>query len=712
MGPSRVSTRSATATSDTSVEALVRNASQRAPHAFDELVVRFQDMAVGTAYGWLRDLGQAEDAAQEAFVEVFRNLDRLEEPAAFPGFLRRVVLKHCDRRTRGVRVEVVLGDPGAGAEAPAPIADTSLSAAEDRARVRAAVEELPAAERGVVALHYLAGLTQTEVANWLELPLTTVKKRLHTARGRLRDEMERMMEETFESMRPSRNSSFSDTIRLFLAIREGDVECVRTLLERSPELAESEERWDGELSRAHALPIPNGGTPLVRAAERNQVELVDLLLDRGAEIDRACPCAGGESPLWAAVANGQLEATVRLLKRGADPDHASFAEHTPLHVAALRGFERIAEVLCEHGADGARRDARGRTPADWARIKGHDGIAVRLERRFGAPAQREARPPASGLGETSFATGLKAIDLFVPFFPGSRTRVRFDSGLGVVVFLSELSTRWSLRFAPEGLPGVVWVGWERQRVDLSEMEHAFAELDLHAHVRLVWSAASDAEDERRETLARAIREARQLKQGGALHPLVIVFAQPGRRAEIEAGLPGLEGFTAIVAERYGDPAADEGPVPPPFDSRLAFDPALAAIGHFPALHPLKSVCGGLTPERVGERHCRIATRARELLAAHRRIVPDLQDGDAATQSAEEAKTVARARRLQAFLTQPFQVAESFTGEPARGLSLAETLDDVERVLEGDLDGTPLGRVPYKGRLSEILESEAGPQTAR
>ena len=710
MGPSLVSTKSAKATPETHLECLVQDATQRVPGAFDELVVRFQDMAVGTAYGWLQDLGHAEDAAQEAFVEVFRNLDRLEVPAAFPGFLRRVVLKHCDRRTRGRRREVVLGDPGSGGEA-APIADASLSAAEDRARVRAAVEELPAAERGVVALHYLGGLTQTEVATWLELPLSTVKKRLHTARGRLRDEMERMMEQTFESMRPSRNPSFSDTIRLFLAIREGDVDAVRALLEHSPELVETEERWDSELSRANALPIPSGGTPLVRAAERNHVELVDLLLDHGAEIDRACPCAGGESPLWAAVANGQLEAATRLLERGAAPDHTSFAEHTPLHVAALRGFEDIGDVLCEHGADGTQRDSRGRTPADWARIKGHDAIASKLARRFGVSRGIQGGRAPAASGAARFGTGIKAVDLLVPLLPGSLTRMRLDSGLGVVVFLGELCTRWAQRFAPAGCPAAIWVGWERNKVDLSEMEHAFAELDLHGRAKLVWSPASDAEDERRATMQRAIREAVELEEGGVGHALIVAFVQRGRVAEIEAALPQLAGLTTIVVERYGDPAADEGSLSPPFDTRLAFDPELAAIGHFPAVHPLRSVSGGLTPDRMGDRHCRIARRARELFAAHRRIVPDLLDGDPARQSAGERQIVARARRLQAFLTQPFQVAESFTGEPTCELSLDDTLDDVERILDGALDDTPLERVPYKGRLSAVLEADAGPQTA-
>ncbi len=711
MGPFHVSTHPALAGASATVADLVRAAKADVPGAFDQLVLRFQDMAVATAYGWLRDPQQAEDAAQEAFVEVVRNLDRLEEPAAFPGFLRTVVRKHCDRRTRGRKLEVPVAEPGSTAAAPAPIADAALAAAEERAQVRAALEGLPAGERLVVALHYLAGLTQTEVATWLELPLSTVKKRLHSARGRLRDTMETLMQETFDAIRPSRSSLFSDTIRLFLAIREGDVDLVAELLERDSSLAEVEERWEDELTRAHALPVPNGGTPLVRAAQRNQVEMVDLLLDHGADINRACPCAGGESPLWAAVASGQVDASRRLLERGADPDRRSFADHTPLHVAALRGFDEIVDLLCDHGADGGQLDLHGRMPADWARQKGHDSIASKLARRFGpfADAARGASVRVARWGPESFAIGIKALDLFAPVLPGSLLSTRFDPGLGAAVLLAELTTRWARRAHRNGaplVPAAIWVGWERQSTDLAEMEHLFAELDLAPYARLLWSPAADDEETRRETMERAILEARELKAGGLATPLVIALAHKGRRVEIEAALPKLaaESITTIVAERYGDPADDQGPVRAPFDGRIAFDASLVALGHFPAIHPLASTSNQLVPEVVGERHCRIVQQVRQILATHRRLVPDLGSGERDRMDDEERSLVARARRLQAFLTQPFLVAESFTGKMGTDLGLPGLLDDLEEILNGRLDETSLGRVPYKGRLSEILES--------
>src|ERR1044072_8720229 len=75
--------------------------------AYGEIVRRFQDMAVGYGYAMLRDFQSAEDAAQEAFLEAYRSLSNLREPAAFPGWFRRIVFKQCDRIQRRSTVSIV-----------------------------------------------------------------------------------------------------------------------------------------------------------------------------------------------------------------------------------------------------------------------------------------------------------------------------------------------------------------------------------------------------------------------------------------------------------------------------------------------------------------------------------------------------------------------------------------------------------------------------
>jgi len=75
--------------------------------AFGAIVARFQDMALAYAYSVIGDFHLAEDAAQEAFINAYRQLDALREPDAFPGWFRRIVFKHCDRIKRRKRLQTV-----------------------------------------------------------------------------------------------------------------------------------------------------------------------------------------------------------------------------------------------------------------------------------------------------------------------------------------------------------------------------------------------------------------------------------------------------------------------------------------------------------------------------------------------------------------------------------------------------------------------------
>src|SRR5262245_64791347 len=153
--------------------------------ATGRLVTRFQDLAFATAYTRLRDAALAEDAAQEAFVDAHRHLGQLREPAAFASWFRRVVLKHCDRIQRRKRVGTVGLDGTRDVAEPAADPAGALATEEVQKRVRRAVDGLPEPERLVILTTYLAEQTANDAADYLELPLTTVKKRLYTARRRL-----------------------------------------------------------------------------------------------------------------------------------------------------------------------------------------------------------------------------------------------------------------------------------------------------------------------------------------------------------------------------------------------------------------------------------------------------------------------------------------------------------------------------------------------
>lgn len=183
--------------------------------AFGEIVRRFQDLAFAYAYAVLGDFHLAEDAAQEAFITAWRNLNQLRKPEAFPGWFKRIVFTQCNRLTRGKRVDLIA--PDAIAELPAPDCDPYLAyeQRERQIRIYAAIRALPEHERMVTALFYISDYSQNEISAFLEVPVTTVKKRLFCARQKLREGMVDMVRDTLQEKRPSRNDQFADTVALF-----------------------------------------------------------------------------------------------------------------------------------------------------------------------------------------------------------------------------------------------------------------------------------------------------------------------------------------------------------------------------------------------------------------------------------------------------------------------------------------------------------------
>lgn len=164
---------------------LVQAAQAGDPAAYGHIVRRFQDMAFGGAYAWLGDAEEAQDAAQEAFIEAWQSLDKLHEPAAFPGWFGRIVRKRADRISRA-RPDTLAGDALEGLPSPWPDPLARYTAQEDRDRVRTALAALPADQRLPLTLYHLDGYRQKEIAAFLELPVSTVKKRIFDARQALK----------------------------------------------------------------------------------------------------------------------------------------------------------------------------------------------------------------------------------------------------------------------------------------------------------------------------------------------------------------------------------------------------------------------------------------------------------------------------------------------------------------------------------------------
>jgi RNA polymerase sigma factor (sigma-70 family) len=182
--------------------------------AFGELVLRFQDMAFACAYAVLSDAFLAEDVAQESFVTAWQKLTQLREPEAFPGWFKRIVLTQCNRLTRGKRLQLLPLEHCANKATADLGPEVAAEEHELVNKVMTAIKALPDNERLVTTLFYIDGYTQVDIGEFLELPVTTVNKRLYVARQKLRKSVVEIevFRENLKRSRPSRDRSFSDRV--------------------------------------------------------------------------------------------------------------------------------------------------------------------------------------------------------------------------------------------------------------------------------------------------------------------------------------------------------------------------------------------------------------------------------------------------------------------------------------------------------------------
>lgn len=363
-------------------------ASDERNRAFAELVRRFQDMAFGVAFSILGDTHQAEDAAQDAFVTAWRNLENLREPDAFPGWFQQVVRSSCHRMTRGKRLPTValslLGD------AIAPNSDPLYSAEthERQIRVRSALAALPEHERTATTLYYLGEFDQAEIAEFLGVPVTTIKKRIFSARKRLRKhltpyvtaevlpqlepklmetnenrpvETTRLLRETLSESLPSNDPTFARTVALWTALEDGESARIADLLEEAPELVHIRDSRDE--------------SPLHRAACYGHLEAVGALLTRSA--DPNLRAANGTTPLHSLAAGStRIEIAERLLASGADLNAKDESGRTALQIAARRAVP-LVEDECDGFALADFLLSRGASSDIWtdAALDRNDAIS-------------------------------------------------------------------------------------------------------------------------------------------------------------------------------------------------------------------------------------------------------------------------------------------------------------------------------------------------
>jgi RNA polymerase sigma factor (sigma-70 family) len=191
---------------------LVEAAQAGDSEAYAALVQRFQGMAYAIVSRYVRDHHLAQDLVQDAIIEAFVHLPQLKDPSAFPGWFRQIVFRQCTRLLRQPTLPSSSLEGGSADLAAERDTEDLLMQAEREASVRTALASLPRHEQLVAALFYGWGYSYNEVSVLLKIPTTTVKKRLYSARQKLRMHLQATLRDEIEQAkeRPASNEEAAE----------------------------------------------------------------------------------------------------------------------------------------------------------------------------------------------------------------------------------------------------------------------------------------------------------------------------------------------------------------------------------------------------------------------------------------------------------------------------------------------------------------------
>lgn len=727
------------------LDSLVRSAQQGDKDAFGVLVRHYQNMAYGVSYARVDDPDVAQDVAQEAFVDAYLSLDKLREPAAFSGWFYRILVKYADRVLRARRVMV---SPDVLLTLPSEWPDPYLIAEANE--VHSAVSELPERHRLAVVLYHLEGYSQKEVAEFLGVPVSTIKKRLFDARKRLKARMT-MAEETIVDV--SADDAFARKVQFFIALKTGDIETLKKLVKEDGSLVHAKTEFHASIpDRAHWQP---GLLPVSWAAGMGHEELLGFLLDNGAEID--AKTKGQETPLHHAVLSGRLNTAKLLVEKGADVLAVASCGQSVLHRAALRGDRDIVDFLVQSGADVKAKDDQGYTAADWGALKGWPDVIDRLVRAgadkpkaklFGAQTalsgQKRRKVPVGrsvlgrtldhmgqatdGLGEVVLKqpvlglvndtpspileTGIKAVDLFAPFMRGGHIVVEPSVGVGLYVLLAQIARNVIVHQNGQ----VVVLGLEDMHHTAKGMAdewrdgHGGDGKVLDENVVRIFGKIEDNDTKRRQLVETGLSVAESFRQEG--HEVLLIV--DGHLAQTSGVVPFLKTHQSITPEAaittlYMGMAPFGLEVFGDLDALVSFSPERGYEGSYPCIDPVHSKSKLLSSNRIPEDHKKVVREAQDVLyqyygynlhGAYQKLGLDftyLED------AGETEALILRARRLAYFLTQPFHGTEIWCGIPGQTIALEDALKGCREILEGKYNDVPERAFFMVGTVEMALE---------
>lgn len=695
--------------------------------AFATLVERFQGMGFAVAYDMLNTTQLAEDALQEAFLAAYRELHKLREPAAFPSWFRRLVVKYSDRLIRNkslptapyedaLNVGVNFNDPA-----------QTYEKIEQLHALRTALHTLPSSQRLPITLYYLHGYSQQAIADFLGLPVSTVKKRVFDARQQLKETI--LMNE-----KPQVSSDVAARVNFFVALKTRDLAKIKKLVDQNPALLNAQTTW-GEASEGYYWPL--GVPPTVWAAAIGDLKLLKMLMDKGADI-HVLTDNGGSRTLFHAIGMQQVEMVAFLLDQGVAVNAHYYADLTPAHHAVLVENIDILKLLIEHGADLSLVDKSGHSPADWAAMKGNaDVLEIFVDEGLlsevpAAPTTTKSSSRQIQVSSALFnqilnvegaimngaitmegadyrgivqhnapymlSSGIKIIDGIAPLRRGGQNGIFTPlPGVGKLVVLGQIIAH--LRQLYNGV--AVSLMLEEGPYTAENQLLCWRSMGVHDQiVQVAVSGGAGVQDmlrgaETALTIADYFRE-----QGHEV--LLLVDSKLAMEADVVRYLqanPSITPTSAVTTLYYGDNTPETDPeIFGRLDTLITFDKARAKQGLWPAIDPLRSTAYFLDNVSLNRHHHTLIQQVKQTLQRYHDLGAN---GDIAELAdVHDQQTVLRARRLHHFLTQAFSIAELYTGRPGEIVDLEDSLVGIEAILAGEWDEVAENELTFIGALTQ------------
>ena len=328
-------------------------------------------------------------------------------------------------------------------------------------------------------------------------------------------------------------------------------------------------------------------------------------------------------------------------------------------------------------------------------------------------------------------TGIKVVDLMEPYTKGGKTGLFGGAGVGKTVLIQELIRN----IATEHGGYSVFSGVGERTREGNDLYREMTESGVIEKTVMVFGQMNEPPGARLRVGLTGLSMAEYFRDEEGKDVLLFIdnifrFTQSGSEVSALLGrMPSAVGYQPTLSTEMGDlqeritstkkgsitsvqaiyvPADDlTDPAPATafahLDATTVLDRKISELGIYPAVDPLTSTSRILDPRVIGDRHYQIARSVQEVLQKYK----DLQDIIAILGmdelSDDDKKTVARARRMQRFLSQPFFVAEQFTGMEGRYVSLEDTVSGFEAILNGEVDDLPESAFMYVGSLDEAKE---------